>query len=200
VSKIKNCKRCPLHLNRIQTVFGNVPLLTNRKDNGLLVVGEAPGYMEDISGEPFVGKSGKLLTEKLNDFGFKREQTNILNTIKCNPPDNRDPKQEELFWCNDYLLEQIETIDPVAILTVGKIATWTVLVEKDLDFENPSIRRMGTLSQYFNKIHKIKIKEKEYPLIVSYHPAYWLRNISAVEKYVNPQLEILRGIFSGKNY
>lgn len=113
-----NCRKCPLCESRTNVVFG----AGNRFSN-VLFVGEAPGANEDIQGEPFVGRSGKLLDEMLLEVGLSRNKNiYIANMIKCRPPDNRDPSKEELDACIGYLENQIEILNPKVIVCVGRIA------------------------------------------------------------------------------
>ncbi len=117
-----NCKKCGLHKNRKNVVFGS----GNEKAD-IIFIGEAPGYHEDIQGEPFVGAAGKLLNKLLNSVELKREQVYIANIIKCRPPKNRDPLVEEIDICKDYLYAQIDFINPQLICTLGNFATKLIL-------------------------------------------------------------------------
>ncbi|MBU2598932.1 MAG: uracil-DNA glycosylase [Actinobacteria bacterium] len=117
-----NCKKCPLHNGRTNVVFG-----TGSEKADIMFIGEAPGYYEDIQGEPFVGAAGKLLNKLLNSAELKREQVYIANIIKCRPPKNRDPLAEEIDICKDYLYAQIDFINPQLICTLGNFATKLIL-------------------------------------------------------------------------
>ncbi len=117
-----NCKKCPLHSGRKNVVFG-----TGSEKADIMFIGEAPGYNEDIQGEPFVGAAGKLLNKLLNSVELKREQVYIANIIKCRPPKNRDPLTEEIDICKDYLYAQIDFINPQVICTLGNFATKLIL-------------------------------------------------------------------------
>jgi len=114
----RDCVRCPLHRTRTQVVFGN-----GNADAELMFVGEAPGANEDRMGLPFVGAAGKLLDQLLGEIGLTREDVFVANTIKCRPPDNRDPHPNEIEACNEYLNRQIELIEPTMICTLGNFAT-----------------------------------------------------------------------------
>jgi DNA polymerase len=114
----RECVRCPLHQTRTQVVFGN-----GNADADLMFVGEAPGANEDRVGLPFVGAAGKLLDQLLGEIGMSREDVFVANTIKCRPPDNRDPHPNEIEACNDYLNRQIELIEPAVICTLGNFST-----------------------------------------------------------------------------
>jgi len=117
-----NCKKCTLHNGRTNVVFG-----TGSEKADIMFIGEAPGYYEDIQGEPFVGAAGKLLNKLLNSAELKREQVYIANIIKCRPPKNRDPLAEEIDICKDYLYAQIDFINPQLICTLGNFATKLIL-------------------------------------------------------------------------
>ena len=117
-AEVEACTLCELHVTRTRSVPGE-------GDPGadLLVVGEAPGYHEDQQGRPFVGQAGKLLEQLLATIGLTREQVFIANVLKSRPPNNRDPKPEEIAACQPYLWRQIELIKPKVICTLGNFAT-----------------------------------------------------------------------------
>lgn len=150
------CQTCSLHETRTQAVFGS----GNPKADWLLI-GEAPGHNEDIQGEPFVGKAGQLLTEMLRAMELNRDQVFIANILKCRPPNNRDPKPEEVAACNGFLQRQIQHIQPKMILAVGRIAAQQLLQTDE------SIGKLRGKVHYLDKI----------PVIVIYHPAYLLRSL-----------------------
>jgi DNA polymerase len=151
---VSDCSKCGLHQTRTQTVFG-----VGNRNAELLIIGEAPGRDEDLQGEPFVGRAGKLLNAMLAAIGFQREQVYIANILKCRPPNNRDPSPEEAAACNPWLQQQIELIQPDVILALGRIAAHHLL---NTDQSLGALR--GKQHQYAG-----------IPLIVSYHPAYLLR-------------------------
>ena len=156
-AEVLTCTRCPLHLTRTQGVFGVGP---RRSD--WLVVGEAPGAEEDRRGEPFVGAAGQLLDAMLRAIGLDRA-TNvyIANILKSRPPNNRDPRPEEVAACLPYLTRQIALLKPKIILAVGRIAAQNLLAT-----EAPLGRLRGAV-HYFGELKT--------PLVVTYHPAYLLR-------------------------
>jgi DNA polymerase len=117
-AEARECTRCPLHQTRTTVVFGN-----GNADAELMFVGEAPGANEDRMGLPFVGQAGKLLDKLLGEIGLEREEVFVVNTIKCRPPDNRDPHPNEIESCRGYLHSQIELIEPTVICTLGNFAT-----------------------------------------------------------------------------
>lgn len=119
---IKDCCQCDLAASRTKFVFGS-----GNANSKIMFVGEAPGKNEDLQGKPFVGQAGKLLDELLDLIGYKRIEVFIANVLKCRPPQNRDPKLEEIHLCKHYLFEQIEIIDPLIICTLGKYSTQLLL-------------------------------------------------------------------------
>ena len=115
----RTCTKCPqLAATRTSVVFGS-----GNADADLMFVGEAPGVNEDKQGLPFVGQAGKLLEQLLGEIGMERGEVFIANTIKCRPPGNRDPHPEEIDACQDYLLRQVELIEPHVVCTLGNFAT-----------------------------------------------------------------------------
>jgi DNA polymerase len=125
-ASLHNCQRCKLaKLGRTQVVFG-----VGNPNASIMFVGEAPGFNEDQQGEPFVGAAGKLLDKLLESAGLSRSQVYIANVIKCRPPDNRDPEQDEVETCKPFLLQQTELIKPKLVCTLGNWATQTILEKK----------------------------------------------------------------------
>jgi uracil-DNA glycosylase family 4 len=154
---VKGCTACGLRAGCTQTVFG-----VGDESARWLLVGEAPGAEEDRLGEPFVGQAGKLLDNMLAAIGLARgKDVYIANVLKCRPPGNRNPEPEEVAKCSPYLVRQVELIRPKLILAMGRFAVQTLL---NTDATIGSLR--GTVHHY----HGV-------PLIVTYHPAYLLRNL-----------------------
>jgi len=162
------CTACGLCKGRRQTVFG-----VGHQRAHWMIVGEAPGEQEDIQGEPFVGKSGQLLDNMLRAIGLGRaelqgvegdaaaaRQVYIANTIKCRPPGNRNPEPDELARCEPFLIRQLQLVQPKIILAMGRFAVQSLLRSSD-----PIGRLRGRVHQY-----------QGVPLVVTYHPAYLLRN------------------------
>jgi uracil-DNA glycosylase family 4 len=114
----RDCVRCPLHQTRTTVVFGS-----GNANADLMFIGEAPGANEDRLGLPFVGQAGKLLEKLLGEIGLERGDVFIANTLKCRPPDNRDPHPNEIETCQVYLSQQVELIEPSVICTLGNFAT-----------------------------------------------------------------------------
>jgi DNA polymerase len=152
---VRGCRRCGLCETRTQTVFG-----VGDRNARLMVIGEAPGAEEDRQGEPFVGRAGMLLNSMLRAAGFERGEVWIANIMKCRPPNNRDPSDEEAERCLPYLRRQIELVDPAVILCVGRIAA-----QRLLDTDTPIGRLRG-------QVHRLDKR----PVVVTYHPAYLLRS------------------------
>ncbi len=152
------CTRCRLHKQRNKIVFGMGNPLAE-----LVFVGEGPGHDEDVQGLPFVGRAGKLLTQMIEAMGLQREQVYICNVVKCRPPENRKPEDDEVATCSPYLYRQLDTIAPKAIVCLGGTAAQALLKTKD------SISRFrGTWFDY-----------RGTKLLATYHPAYLLRNPAA---------------------
>lgn len=151
-----NCKKCSLSDTRTNAVFG-----VGDFSASLMLVGEAPGEQEDLSGEPFVGRAGQLLDKMLAAIDRSRKNdVFICNVLKCRPPENRDPKSDEINQCEPYLVNQIDLIKPKLIVALGRIAGKTLLgVDK-------------SLKDMRKKIHNYHDSD----LIVTYHPAALLRN------------------------
>ena len=154
-----DCCRCKLHrLGRKQIVFG-----VGNPNADLMFVGEAPGADEDEQGIPFVGRAGQLLTKIIEAIGLRRDDVYIANVIKCRPPQNRNPEQDEVETCEPFLFRQIDTIKPKVIVALGTFAARTLL--RTLD---PISRLRGHVYDY-----------RGAKLIPTFHPAYLLRNPSS---------------------
>ncbi len=158
---VAECRACTLCETRTQTVFG-----VGHEQAHWMIVGEAPGENEDKQGEPFVGAAGRLLDRMLQALGLTRgeadaaRQVFIANTLKCRPPRNRNPEPEELARCQPFLLRQVELVQPRVILAMGRFA-----VQSLLDSDEPIGRLRGRVHTWRGR-----------PLVVTYHPAYLLRN------------------------
>jgi DNA polymerase len=155
--QVASCTKCDLHKGRTQTVFG-----VGNINADWLIIGEAPGRDEDLQGEPFVGRAGKLLNAMLVAIGLQREQVYIANILKCRPPNNRDPRPEEVVCCEGYLKQQIAMIKPKIIMAVGRIAAQNLL-----KVETPIGQMRGSRYEY---------PDGNIPVVVTYHPAYLLRS------------------------
>jgi uracil-DNA glycosylase family 4 len=154
---VSGCTKCALHKTRTQTVFG-----VGDENADWMLIGEAPGAEEDRLGDPFVGQAGKLLDNMLAAIGLSRtKNVYIANVLKCRPPGNRNPEPNEVEQCSPHLLKQIELIKPKLIVAMGRFAAQTLLTT---DAAVGSLR--GRVHCYAGV-----------PLIVTYHPAYLLRNL-----------------------
>nr|WP_083917711.1 uracil-DNA glycosylase [Uliginosibacterium gangwonense] len=159
---VKDCRACGLCKARKQTVFG-----VGDREADWLFVGEGPGAEEDERGEPFVGQAGKLLDAMLGSIGLQRGQdVYIANSVKCRPPGNRTPEAGEIAACHPYLERQIELIKPRLIVALGRPAAQTLL--------NAEIKISSARGRVFDR-HGI-------PVVVTYHPAYLLRNLEDKHK------------------
>lgn len=152
------CTRCRLHKGRTHIVFG----VGNAKAQ-LVFVGEGPGHDEDVQGEPFVGRAGKLLTQMIEAMGLRREDVYICNVVKCRPPENRLPEKDEIATCSPFLIRQLAAIQPKVICCLGACAAQTLLAT------NQGISRFR--GEWFDF--------RGAKLIATYHPAYLLRNPNA---------------------
>ena len=122
--EIRQCTRCPLYKTRTNPVPGEGGF-----KKGIMLVGEAPGRYEDLQGRPFVGRAGQLLDELLSSIGLSREDVYITNVLKCRPPNNRDPTEQEISACSPYLEKQIAILSPRIIVTLGRFA-WAWMCER----------------------------------------------------------------------
>ncbi len=120
--QIKDCKKCKLCNNRHNIVLG-----TGNRQAKIMFIGEGPGADEDIQGEPFVGKAGKLMDQAFKGIGINREEVYIANIVKCRPPQNRNPEQDEIDSCIDYLRTQVMLVKPEIIVLLGSVALKAIL-------------------------------------------------------------------------
>lgn len=171
-SKAECCQRCPqLVSSRSQVVFGG-----GSADAGLMLVGEAPGAREDKEGVPFVGASGKLLDQLLAGIGIGRDEVYVANVLKCRPPDNRDPRSDEIANCFEFLEQQVAIVAPTVVVTLGNFAS-KLLRGEDTGISvirgTPEVRTVGSRAVW---------------LLPVFHPAAAL--------YRRPNLAILRDDFA----
>jgi DNA polymerase len=165
-AEVAGCRACRLCETRTQTVFG----VGNRNAEWMLI-GEAPGAEEDARGEPFVGQAGRLLDNMLASVGLTRAGTTahavyIANVLKCRPPGNRNPEPSEVAQCEPFLLRQVELVNPKLIVVMGRFAAQSLL---GTDASIASLR---------GRVHRIRVAGREIPVVVTYHPAYLLRNLA----------------------
>ena len=172
------CTRCGLAGGRTQVVFG-----VGNPGADLLLVGEGPGREEDLRGEPFVGRSGKLLDTLLHqELGIDRTSCYIANVVKCRPPGNRDPRPDEIDACRPYLDAQVRLIAPRVVLTLGNFATRTLLGTTD------GIRRLRGAAYPFGTAH----------LVPTYHPAAALRGGAEVVAEMRADLVRAKALLIGR--
>jgi uracil-DNA glycosylase family 4 len=153
--EIGECTRCRLHEGRNHLVFGE-----GDPHAALVFVGEGPGRDEDLQGKPFVGRAGELLTRIIEAIDLTREEVYIANIVKCRPPNNRDPRPDEIQTCLPFLLKQLEVIKPKIICALGTFAAQTLLETEE---------KISALRGHFYPYHGAK-------LMPTYHPAFLLRN------------------------
>ena len=159
--QILGCRKCTLYKKRKQPVVGSGDL--NAK---IMFIAEAPGYWEDVKGEPFVGRAGKILDELLASVKIKREGVFVANILKCRPPENRSPKKEEIKACTPYLLKQIEIIKPKVICALGNFSTVFIFEKYGLE---KKIKGVSSLHGKFFKSGKTMIIPFYHPAVVVYN-------------------------------
>jgi uracil-DNA glycosylase len=164
------CRACPLGAQRRQAVVG-----VGHRHAEWMLIGEAPGAEEDARGEPFVGQAGKLLDNMLASIGLTRQgetaqSVYIANVLKCRPPGNRNPEPAEVAQCEPFLRRQIELIGPKLIIVMGRFAAQSLL---GTDASIASLR---------GQLHHIDVGSRRVPVVVTYHPAYLLRNLADKSK------------------
>ncbi len=155
IYEIGDCQRCKLSKGRKNIVFGE-----GDPDARLMFIGEGPGRDEDIQARPFVGEAGKVLTSLIEKMGLKREVVYIANIVKCRPPFNRNPDEDEITACRPFLEKQIEIISPGIIISLGKVSAQSLLGTKTL----------------ISKLRGRFYNYQDIPVMPTFHPAYLLRN------------------------
>ncbi len=168
-AEVSVCTQCALHKTRTKAVFSRGNTAAQ-----LMVIGEAPGFYEDKAGLPFVGEAGQLLDKMLQSIGLSDKAVYITNVIKCRPPNNRDPLPEEVAMCSHHLKQQIACVKPQFILAIGRFAGQFLL--KDA-------LPLGKMREQVHQYEGI-------PTIVTYHPAYLLRNPSDKRKVYQDLLKV----------
>jgi len=167
--KVQHCMRCELYKSRTNIVYG----IGNTERPDLCFVGEGPGANEDLRGEPFVGRAGKLFDKILDALGYDRSDVYICNSVSCHPPENRDPLQPEIDACKPVWVGQVFAVRPTMVVALGKIAGNAIL-----GTEGQSVAQMRKKIHTWNKL----------PLQVTYHPAAMLYD----ESYKQPAWEDLQ--------
>jgi len=186
--EIKNCKKCDIAYTRKNIVNGY-----GKPTSDIMIIGEAPGYAEDIHGTPFVGTSGRYLREILFDAGFIADNFYITNVIKCKPPNNRKPTKREITNCSVNLQNELNTIQPRFILLLGRTAYETIFGKSPL--------KMSEI------VKKVYITKNNTYIYCTYHPSYIIRNLPAMDNfyirtfhklydmyvtYINPYYKLLK--------
>jgi len=154
-TQVRDCQKCPLGRLRVHAVPGEGPA-----DAEIMFIGEGPGYHEDQQGRPFVGSSGQMLESLLTSIGLTRQQVFIANVVKCRPPSNRDPLPDEIEACRPYLDRQIELINPLLIVTLGRF----------------SMARFFPSTARITRVHGQPLRLESRIVLPLYHPAAVLRN------------------------
>jgi len=173
IREVNTCRKCDLHKNRTNAVFGKGPASAD-----IMIIGEAPGRDEDIQGIPFVGRAGRKLYDMFSASGILENDVFITNVIKCRPPGNRNPEPVEMNRCRPYLLKQIEIIKPKVIVLLGNIALSLAT---------------GTPSG-ITKMRGKSLKYLSYKAIPTFHPAYVLRNPGSEKIVVEDFKKVKRSI------
>jgi len=158
VAELGDCRRCGLAEGRRRIVFGE-----GNPQARLMFVGEGPGFDEDRTGRPFVGRAGRLLDRMIVAMGLQREDVYIANIVKCRPPNNRDPQPEEVATCLPFLQRQIKAIAPEVVITLGRPAVQALLQTSE---------RISRLRGAWQQVDGVAV-------MPTYHPAYLLRNPAA---------------------
>jgi uracil-DNA glycosylase family 4 len=162
-TEVKACRKCELWRQRKNAVPGEGNL-----DAAVMLVGEAPGYWEDVKGRPFVGAAGKILDELLSRAEISRSDVYITNVVKCRPPENRDPQTSEIETCTPYLDRQIKIIKPKFIVILGRHATSYILAKAGIEIES--------ITKIHGRIYEANLLGFEVFIIPMYHPAAALYN------------------------
>ncbi len=163
------CQACRLHEGRTQAVFAD-----GSSEADLMLIGEGPGYHEDRQGLPFVGRAGKLLDQLLGEVGMERNQVYIANVVKCRPPNNRDPRPDEIEACKHFLVSQLRLVDPKVVMTMGNFAT-KLLLKTSVGIT----RTRGQVYEWWGRV-----------VIPTFHPAAALRSGPAMAATVKADLEL----------
>jgi uracil-DNA glycosylase family 4 len=172
---VSRCKNCDLYHSREKGVPGEGPF-----DADIMLIGEGPGFHENMQGRPFVGAAGELLVELLDSIGLTRDQVFITNVVKCRPPSNRDPSPEELQACSPYLDKQIQVINPKVIVTLGRFSMAKFLPQAKI-----------------SEIHGKPFKVKGKLIVPFFHPAAALHRPSlraTVEEDFNSLPDLIKDV------
>ena len=163
------CVACRLHERRTQAVFAD-----GSPEADIMFIGEGPGYNEDKEGLPFVGKAGMLLNRLLGEVGLDRSEVYIANVVKCRPPNNRDPRPDEIEACKHFLVDQLRLVDPAVVMTMGNFST-KLLLKTSVGIT----RTRGQVYPWWGRV-----------VIPTFHPAAALRSGPAMEATIRADLEL----------
>lgn len=161
---VKNCKKCSLWESATNSVPGE-----GNPDAEVMFIGQCPGYWEDQKGKPFVGQAGKLLDNLLGSIGLRRSEVFIANVLKHRPPGNRDPLPEEVEACHDWLIRQIEIIQPKIIVTLGRFAMYKFIPD-------------GKISRIHGQPRVVNWQNRKITVLPMFHPAAALRGATVMEQ------------------
>lgn len=173
-----DCRRCKLHTTRTHIVFGTGP-----ENAELVFVGEGPGENEDLTGVPFVGRAGDLLTKMIAAMGYTRQEVYIANVVKCRPPGNRDPEPDEIAACRPFLEMQLDAIRPKAIVALGAFAAQLITGSTD---------RISLLRGRFHEFRGIKV-------MPTFHPSYLLQSPSKKKEAWSDLQQVMKLLGKIKN-
>ena len=168
--QILNCKKCSLWKTRNNPVVGEGNL-----NSRMMFIGEAPGFNEDKQGKPFVGAAGNIFNQLLNSINLKKEEIYITNILKCRPPENRNPREEEINFCKDYLNKEIEVIKPKIICCLGNFATGFIMKKFNLDKE------LQGISKIHGEVFEVSTLNGQVKIIPLYHPSVATYNSNMLE-------------------
>ena len=166
--EIALCQKCPLWRTRNKPLVGDGCL-----DVKIVMIGEAPGYYEDLEGKAFIGQAGKVLDRLLENVGLSRKELYITNILKCHPPQNHDPNPAEIKACSSYLYRQLKIIQPEIIITLGRYASQEIFFKTHLPFSK--------ISELHGQIFEIKASYGPVKIIPFYHPSAACYNASMFE-------------------
>ena len=188
--EVLKCRKCGLYKERIKNNF--FPVIGEGNHNAKIIFcGEAPGLNEAKTGRPFCGQAGAVLDNLLNYINLKREDVYICNVLKCRPPGNRDPKEEEIRACSPYLSSQIDIINPKIICPLGRYSMRFI-------FEKYNIKENRTISKIHGKVYQVQVKTLKgsasfIKIIPLYHPAVAVYNPNMIE-ILKKDFEVLKDI------
>jgi len=176
--EILGCTKCRLHAYRTHAVPGEGDPHAN-----VMFVGEAPGRNEDLEGRPFVGAAGRLLTELIESIGLRRGTVFITNVVKCRPPNNRDPREDEIRACSPYLDRQIKVIRPRVLVTLGRHSTRYILGKAGL--------KVKSIMAVRGKVYELRVLGLKVKVVPTLHPAAALYN-PALRKILQEDFKLIK--------